>query len=187
MPLGAGDNEEEKSESGMLSPPPPPLNSNVSRPMPRANTGSALLNFISNPLMALLQFERRFDHWLRIPFDATLRDPTARFVTWLINRKRPDEGLRIAEEKLLPGEEEFLDSIIASFETQMRLLWKPGGFERGGNTKTQGIVRGEFVGTTIFPRNSATAFTPSRRPFAPGSGSPARALTSLRTSTTRAS
>ena len=27
----------------------------------------------------------------------------------------------------------------------MRLLWKPGGFERGGNTKTHGIVRGEFI------------------------------------------
>ena len=38
-----------------------------------------------------------------------------------------------------------LDSIIASFDKQMRLLWKPGGFERGGNTKTHGIVRGEFM------------------------------------------
>ena len=27
----------------------------------------------------------------------------------------------------------------------MRLLWKPGGFERGGNTKTHGIVRAEFI------------------------------------------
>ena len=27
----------------------------------------------------------------------------------------------------------------------MQLLWKPGGFERGGNTKTHGVVRGEFV------------------------------------------
>jgi hypothetical protein len=113
--------------------------------MPRANTGSAFLNFISNTLMALLQFERRFDHWLRRPFDAVLRDPVVRLVTALINRKRPNEGLKIAEERLLPGEEEFLDSIISSFEKQMRLLWKPGGFERGGNTKTQGIVRGEFV------------------------------------------
>jgi hypothetical protein len=74
-----------------------------------------------------------------------LRDPVARFVTWLINRKRPNEGLKIAEEKLLPFEEESLNSIIGSFERQMRLLWKPGGFERGGNTKTQGIVRGEFI------------------------------------------
>src|SRR4029078_9097980 len=27
----------------------------------------------------------------------------------------------------------------------MRGLWKPGGFERGGNTKTQGVVRAEFI------------------------------------------
>jgi hypothetical protein len=121
------------------------VNSNVSRPMPRANTGSTFLNFISDTFTLLLQFERRFDHWLRLPFDATLRDPTARLVTALINRKRPNEGLKIAEEKLFPDEEAFLNSIISSFETQMRLLWKPGGFERGGNTKTHGIVRGEFV------------------------------------------
>jgi len=123
----------------------PVVNSNVSRPMPRANTGSVFLNLISDTFSFLLRFERRFDHWLRIPFDAVLRDPCARLVTWLINRKRPNEGLKIAEEKLLRDEEAFLDSIISSFETQMRLLWKPGGFERGGNTKTQGIVRGEFI------------------------------------------
>ena len=27
----------------------------------------------------------------------------------------------------------------------MRGLWKPGGFERGRNTKTHGIVRAEFI------------------------------------------
>ena len=74
-----------------------------------------------------------------------LRDPLARFVTALINAQRVDEKLALAEEKPLPGEEEFVDSIIASFTQQMRGLWKPGGFERGGNTKTQGIVRGEFI------------------------------------------
>jgi hypothetical protein len=113
--------------------------------MPRANTGSAFLNFISDAFTFLLHVERRFDPWLRPPFDAVLRDPIARLVTALINRKRPNEGLKIAEEKLLPDEEAFLDSIIASFTKQMSLLWKPGGYERGGNTKTQGIVRGEFI------------------------------------------
>jgi hypothetical protein len=78
-------------------------------------------------------------------FDAVLRDPVARLTTALINSKRPNEGLKIAEERLMPGEEAFVDSIISSFDTQMRLLWKPGAFERGGNTKTHGIVRGEFV------------------------------------------
>ena len=95
--------------------------------------------------MFLLQMERRIDPWLRPIFDATLRDPVARIVTALMNKKRKDEGLKIAEEKPLPNEEEFLNSVIESFTTQMRGLWKPGGFERGGNTKTQGIVRGEFI------------------------------------------
>jgi len=121
------------------------FNSNVSRPLPPANTGSALLNWISDTFTFLLHVERRFDPWIRPVFDAVLRDPIASLTTSLINIQRRNEGLKIAEEKLLPGEEEFLDSIISSFEKQMRGLWKPGGFERGGNTKTQGIVRGEFT------------------------------------------
>jgi hypothetical protein len=119
--------------------------SNASRPAPRANTGSALKNFISDSGMALLRLERRFDPFVRPAFDALLRDPLARLTTALINSRRPNEGLGIAEEKLLPGEEAFVDSIIRSFNQQMRDLWKPGGFERGGNTKTQGIVRAEFI------------------------------------------
>lgn len=121
------------------------MNSNASRPQPRADTGSAILNFISDLFNVLLRLERRFDPWLRPPFDAVLRDPLASLTTKLINLQRRDEGLKIAEEKPLPDEEEFLNSIISTFEQQMRKLWKPGGFERGGNTKTHGIVRGEFI------------------------------------------
>ena len=120
------------------------MNSNTSRPVPPADTGSALLNWISDTSLKLIQIERRFDPFLRPAFDAVLRDPLTRLTTALINARRPNEGLRIAEEKLLPGEEAFVDAIIATFEQQMRGLWKPGGFERGGNTKTQGIVRAEF-------------------------------------------
>jgi hypothetical protein len=92
-----------------------------------------------------LHMERRIDPWIRPAFDAVLRDPLARLTTALINLQRPNEGLKLAEEKLLAGEEEFLDSIINSFTQQMQKLWKPGGMERGGNTKTQGICRGEFI------------------------------------------
>ena len=56
--------------------------------MPRANTGSRLLNCVSDSVMFLLQMERRVDHWLRPPFDVTLRDPIARLVTALINMQR---------------------------------------------------------------------------------------------------
>ena len=55
-----------------------------------------------------------------------------------MNEKRKDDGLKIAEEKLLPNEEEYLNSLIESFSTQMRGLWKPAGFECGKNIKTRG-------------------------------------------------
>ncbi len=103
------------------------------------------LNALSDFFTFALQFERRFDPFIRPAFDTLLRDPIARLTTALINRKRPNEGLKIAEEKLMPGEHEYLDSIVSSFTKQMQLLWKPGAFERGGNTKTHGIVRGEFI------------------------------------------
>jgi hypothetical protein len=121
------------------------LNSNPDLPLPRANTGSTLLNCLADASTSLVHLERRFDPFYRPAFDALLRDPIARAVTALINWRRPNEGLQIAEEKLLPDEEAYVDSIIASFEKQMRLLWKPGRFESGGNTKTHGIVRGEFT------------------------------------------
>jgi hypothetical protein len=121
------------------------MDSNTPRPVPPAATKSAFLNLLSNTLMRLLQLQRRFDPLVRPAFDAVLRDPIARVVTSLINRQRTDEHFALAEERLLPGEEEFVDSIIRSFQQQMRGLWKPGGFERGGNTKTHGIVRANFV------------------------------------------
>jgi hypothetical protein len=121
------------------------MDSNVSRPVPPANTGSAFLNWVADTAISLMHLERRFDPFFRPAFDATLRDPIATLVTALINRRRPNEHLKIAEEKPMPDEEAYLDSIISSFQTQMRGLWKPGGFERGGNTKTHGIVRGEFI------------------------------------------
>ncbi len=152
------------------------MNSNVSRPIPPANTGSKFLDVLADTMLELVHLERRFDPFVRPAFDAVLRDPIARFVTFLINAQRVDEKLALAEEKLLPGEEEFVDSIIASFQKQMSLLWKPGGFERGGNTKTHGIVRAEFIVHDGLPAELGTASSPSRRPTAPGSASPARAL-----------
>jgi hypothetical protein len=121
------------------------MDSNTSRPVPPADTGSAFLNWLADTAVTLVQLQRRVDPFMRPAFDALLRDPVANLTTALINRQRPNEGLKLAEEKLLPDEEQFVDSIISSFQQQMRKLWKPGGFERGGNTKTQGVLRAEFI------------------------------------------
>jgi hypothetical protein len=121
------------------------MDSNTSHPVPPADTGSAFLNWLADTAVTLVQLQRRVDPFMRPAFDALLRDPVANLTTALINRQRPNEGLKLAEEKLLPDEEQFVDSIISSFQQQMRKLWKPGGFERGGNTKTQGVLRAEFI------------------------------------------
>jgi len=104
-----------------------------------------LKNWVSDASLVLTHLERRFDPFFRPLFDALFQDLLARGTTALINAKRPKEGLKIAEERPTPDEELYLNSIISSFTTQMKGLWKPGGFERGGNTKTHGIVRGEFT------------------------------------------
>lgn len=120
-------------------------NSNVSRPVPPANTGSWLKNWFADTSLRLLQLERRIDPLLRPAFDALLRDWLSALVSNQINRRRPHDDLKLAEERLLPDEEAWTDSVVETFRAQMSGLWKPGGFERGGNTKTQGIVRAEFI------------------------------------------
>jgi len=121
------------------------IQSNPDRPLPKANTGSTIRNWLSDASTSLVHLERRFDPFFRPAFDAILRDPLTSLATSLINSRRTNEGLEIAEEKALQDEEEWVDSIVKSFTDQMTLLWKPGRFERGGNTKTHGIVRAEFI------------------------------------------
>lgn len=103
-----------------------------------------LLKALHNVLEFGLHVERRIEplFGLRPCFDATLREPLAKFLQVLINRRRQDEGLRLAEEKLLPSEEKYVQEIIDRMAAQMRNHFQPVRYERGGNSKTHGLVRG---------------------------------------------
>jgi hypothetical protein len=116
-------------------------------------------------MMFGIHLERRFDPFVRPLFDRFLRDRIARLVTWLINRKRKDEGFGLAEERAQPDEEAHLDDIITTFTAQMRALWNPGYFERGGNTKTHGIVRGEFTVRNDLPEHMRRGIFAEPRTF----------------------
>lgn len=105
----------------------------------------SLLKVIHEGLFSLLKIERRFDLFFRPAFDAIFQEPLARLVQCLINRRRTDEHLAIAEEKELLGEQACIESIIADMAAYMRAHYRPGSFERGGNTKTHGMVRAEFA------------------------------------------
>jgi hypothetical protein len=101
---------------------------------------SALLLAVHRALVAGLHVERRLEPFFRRGLNRLLREPMAAFLQFLINRKRPNEGLGLAEERLEPDEEASNDSIIRSFAGYMQRTYRPGNFERGGNTKTHGIV-----------------------------------------------
>jgi hypothetical protein len=113
--------------------------------LPPPDTGKLLLNLIARVGLVLVHVQRRFDPFVRPLFDKLFRGPLTTLTTFLINVKRKDEGLAIAEERIQPDEEESLQAIIDQFTAQMTRLWTPGHFERGGNTKTHGIVRAEFT------------------------------------------
>ena len=71
-----------------------------------------LLRALHKALECGLHVERRFEPWFRPQVDALVREPLAKAIQALINRRRVYEGLGLAEEKLLPGEEKFTQEII---------------------------------------------------------------------------
>lgn len=92
-----------------------------------------------------LHVERRFEPFFRPAVDAILREPIARLLQFLINRRRRSDGMGIAEERLQPDEEQHLQTMIDCIAEYMRRHWPPGNYQRGGNTKTHGVVRGEVT------------------------------------------
>lgn len=100
-----------------------------------------LLRRIHRILESLLYLERRFEPWFRPALNRLLREPIANLLQWMINLQRSDQKLELAQERLQRGEAQHLDSIVDLMSDQMRGHFKPGQYERGGNTKTHGLVK----------------------------------------------
>ena len=114
---------------------------------------SPLLKILHDALFTLLRIERRFDPFFRRAFDALLQAPLGAAIQALINLGRRNDALGLAEEKALPDEEKFVQSIIADMAAYMNDHYQPGSYERGGNTKTHGVVRAEFIVRGDLPAN----------------------------------
>ena len=113
--------------------------------LPPAHTGNRLLDRLNGLLTMLLHAERRVDPFYRPLVDRLLLERLSTLATALINRRRSDDGMALAEEREQPDEAAHVEQIIAAFTRQMEALWTDGHFERGGNTKTHGVVRAEFI------------------------------------------
>ena len=117
------------------------------RPQPTRSLHASPRELVLHSSLATVQrFERRIEPFFRPALNSTLREPSVAVLQWLINRRRANDGLGLAEEKVSPEEEEAaLNDIIEYVGAYMREHYKPGEFQRGGNTKTHGIVRGEVT------------------------------------------
>jgi hypothetical protein len=100
-----------------------------------------MLQALHKLMVSLLEVERRLEPFFRPALNHVVREPVSALVQALINWRREDEHLGLAEEKIYPWEEQALDDIIDLMAKQMRRRFTPGKFERGGNTKTHGLVR----------------------------------------------
>jgi len=105
-----------------------------------------LLRLLHRVVYFLLHVERRFEQpILRPAFNYLFRQPLAWLLTALINLNRSREKVALAEETMQPGENEDVQTMIDEMRRHLVIDFPPGGFERAGNTKTHGLVRGELT------------------------------------------
>jgi hypothetical protein len=108
---------------------------------------------VNDTLTRLLWLERRIDPVVRPAIDKLVRPPLQAAVQWLVRRRLPDPGPGLARERRLAGEEQIVGEIVASMEKFVRREYGPGQAQRAGNTKTYGVVRGEFEVLDGIPGN----------------------------------
>lgn len=114
-----------------------------------------VLRPLSDFFVWLWRVERRLEFLYRPQFDRWVRPPLFSLLQGVQNALRPDEHLRLAEEKMLPGEDRYTREIIDELAKFTRENWLPGSAQRFGNTKTLGIVRAEFRVLPDIPRHLA--------------------------------
>jgi hypothetical protein len=114
-----------------------------------------VLRPLSDLFVWLWRLERRFEFLYRRPFDRWLTPPLFAFFQALQNALRRNEHLQLAEERMLPDEESYTRDIIDELTKFTRENWLPGSAQRFGNTKTFGVLRGEFTILPDLPDNLA--------------------------------
>lgn len=104
-----------------------------------------VLRPINELVMWLWRLQRRTEFLYRRQFDSWLTPPLFALAQKLVNARRVDEHLGLAEERKLPDEDRDTRRIIDQLAAFTRENWLPGTAQRFGNTKTFGVVRAEFT------------------------------------------
>ncbi|MCX4545538.1 hypothetical protein [Streptomyces sp. NBC_01565] len=106
---------------------------------------------LNDAIVAGINLERRIDPYIRPLVDRIALRPVQAVVQWLVNVRRRDEHLRIAEETVMPDEAETTEAITRQMARFITREYAPGTALRAGNTKTYGVVHGEFTVLDVLP------------------------------------
>ena len=112
-----------------------------------------VLRPLSDLFLWVWRLERRTEFLYRPWFDRWCRPALFSWAQALQNTRRPDQHLPLVQETPLPDEEELTRAIIGELAKFTRENWLPGGAQRFGNTKTFGVLRGEFAVLPGLPDN----------------------------------
>jgi hypothetical protein len=124
-----------------------------------------ILKSLHNVLTTLLHLERRFEPFFRPAANALFREPVAALTQLAINMTRPDERLALAQERIYDWEEAGCQGMIDEIRVHLAQDFAPGQVERGGNTKTHGIVRGTLEIRDDVPANCRIGLFAKPRSF----------------------
>lgn len=100
---------------------------------------------ISDLFLWLWRCERRIEFLYRPAFDRKFRGPLFAAAQAWQNLSRRDEHLALAQEQLLPDEEQLTREMTDQIAGFVRDNWLPGAAQRFGNTKTFGVLRCDFT------------------------------------------
>ena len=106
---------------------------------------SAIAPRLHAALVAGVTAARYLDRYYRDGFDRIVRPPLVELVQALIRHRLPQQPAVLAEERELEGEAAATQAVIDTMATFARRTYAHATSERIGNTKTYGVVRGEFV------------------------------------------
>ena len=112
-----------------------------------------VLRPLSDLFLWLWRLERRTEFLYRPQFDRWCRPALFSWAQAWQNSRRPDQHLPRVQETPLPDEEQLTRAIIDELAKFTRENWLPGGAQRFGNTKTFGVLRGEFSVLAGLPAN----------------------------------
>ena len=100
---------------------------------------------LNDAVLALVTLEHRVDPYFRDAFNWLFQRPIVEVAQWLLRIVRRNRETRLCEEKFLPNEVAITEAIKDAMARFTEREYQGRIAERAGNTKTYGVVRGEFT------------------------------------------